>query len=57
MLPLAPLTRCDVIQRAIALVSYENRQTDVSTKKFFVRVNVSEEFPFLVTNLSPYFDK
>jgi PatG C-terminal len=29
----------------------------MSTKKFFVRVNVSEEFPFLVTNLSPYFDK
>jgi hypothetical protein len=56
MLPLARLTRCDVIQRATASVSYTNRQTDV-TKKFFVRVNVTEEFPFLVTKLSPYFDK
>lgn len=26
------------------------------TKKFFVRVDVTEEFPFLVTKLSPYYD-
>jgi len=24
--------------------------------KFFVRVDVTEEFPFLVTELSPHFD-
>ncbi len=27
------------------------------TKKFFVRVDVTEEFPFLVTKLSPYYDR
>lgn len=27
------------------------------TKKFFVRVDVTQEFPFLVTKLSPYYDR
>lgn len=35
--------------------SYTNRNTDVA-EKFFVRVDVTEEFPFLVTKLSPYYD-
>jgi hypothetical protein len=35
--------------------SYTNRMTDF-TERFFVRVDVTEEFPFLVTKLSPYFD-
>lgn len=35
---------------------YTNRQTDV-LEKYFVRVDVSEEFPFLLTKLSPYFDR
>jgi hypothetical protein len=38
------------------IFSYTNRKTDV-TEKFFVRVDVTEEFPFLVTKLSPYFDR
>ena len=38
------------------IFSYTNRQTDV-TEKFFVRVDVTEEFPFLVTKLSPYYDR
>jgi PatG Domain len=38
------------------ILSYTNRQTDV-TEKFFVRVDVTEEFPFLVTKLSPYYDR
>jgi hypothetical protein len=38
------------------IFSYTNRSTDV-TEKFFVRVDVSDEFPFLVTKLSPYFDR
>ena len=38
------------------IFSYTNRTTDV-TEKFFVRVDVTEEFPFLVTKLSPYFDR
>lgn len=36
--------------------SYTNRNTDF-TEKFFVRVDVTEEFPFLVTKLSPYYDR
>jgi hypothetical protein len=38
------------------IFSYSNRNTDV-TEKFFVRVDVTEEFPFLVTKLSPYYDR
>jgi hypothetical protein len=37
------------------IFSYTNRQTDV-LEKYFVRVDVSEEFPFLVTKLASYFD-
>jgi hypothetical protein len=36
-----------------AIFSYTNRMTDF-TERFFVRVDISEEFPFLVTKLSPY---
>ena len=35
---------------------YTNRNTDF-TEKFFVRVDVTEEFPFLTTKLSPYYDR
>ena len=38
------------------IFSYTNRGTDV-TEKVFVRVDVTEEFPFLQTKLSPYFDR
>lgn len=38
------------------ICSYTNRGTDF-TEKFFVRVDVTEEFPFLVTKLSPYYDR
>jgi PatG C-terminal len=36
--------------------TFTNRGTDV-TEKFFVRVDVTEEFPFLVTKMSPYYDR
>ena len=36
--------------------AYTNRNTDF-TEKFFVRVDVTEEFPFLVKKLSPYYDR
>jgi PatG Domain len=36
--------------------AYTNRSTDF-TEKFFVRVDVTEEFPFLVTKMSPYYDR
>jgi PatG C-terminal len=38
------------------IFAHTNRNTDV-TEKFFVRVDVTEEFPFLVTKLQPYFDR
>jgi hypothetical protein len=45
------------VQRIVDVIfSYTNRTTDV-TEKTFVRVDVTEEFPFLVTKLSPYFDR
>jgi len=37
------------------IFTYTNRNTDVD-EKYFVRVDVTEEFPFLVTKLSPYYD-
>jgi len=38
------------------ILAFTNRNTDF-TEKFCVRVDVTEEFPFLVTKLSPYFDR
>jgi len=38
------------------IFSYTDRRTDV-TEKHFVRVDVTEVFPFLVTKLSPYFER
>jgi hypothetical protein len=39
-----------------AIFSFSNRNTDV-TEKYFVRVDVTEEFPFLVSKLSSYYDR
>ena len=38
------------------IFSYTNRNTDV-VDKCFVRVDVTDEFPFLVTKLSSYYDR
>ena len=38
------------------IMTFTNRATDVDDK-FFTRVDVTEEFPFLVTKMSPYFDR
>ncbi len=38
------------------IFSYTQRETDF-TEKSFVRVDVTEELPFLVTKLSPYYDR
>ncbi len=38
------------------IFSYTDRRSDF-TEKFFVRVDVTEEFPFLVTKMSPYYDR
>lgn len=36
--------------------AFRNRTTDF-TEKFYTRVDVTEEYPFLVTKLSPYYDR
>ncbi len=38
------------------IFSYTHRETDF-TEKYFVQVDVTEEFPFLVTKISPYYDR
>ncbi|MFF3884311.1 hypothetical protein [Streptomyces sp. NPDC001914] len=38
------------------IFSFTDRTTDVS-EKYFVRIDVTEVFPFLVTKLSPYYDR
>lgn len=38
------------------IFAFTNRKTDV-TEKYFVRVDVTEEFPFLVTKMSSYYDR
>jgi hypothetical protein len=51
---LSPLTGVRKIFDVI--FSFTNRQTDV-VEKFFTRVDVTEEFPFLITKMSPYYDR
>ena len=36
--------------------TFTNRQTDVA-EKYFGRVDVTEKFPFLVTKMSPYYER
>jgi hypothetical protein len=50
-------SRLSGVRRIVDVVfSYTNRKNDV-TEKHFVRVDVSEEFPFLVTKMSPYYER
>ena len=44
---------CNIVD---AIFSFTDRATDVVEKQF-LRVDVTEEFPFLVTKLSPYYDR
>jgi hypothetical protein len=39
-----------------AIFSYTHRETDV-TEKYFVRVDTTEGFPFMVTKMAPYYDR
>jgi hypothetical protein len=49
-------SRLNGVRRMLDVVfTFTNRQTDV-TDKSFVRVDVSEEFPFLVSKMAPYYD-
>ncbi len=50
-------SRLSVTRNIVDVIfSYTNRDTDV-TEKYFVRVDVTEEFPFLVTKMSPYYER
>jgi hypothetical protein len=45
------------IRKVVEVVfSFVNRSTDV-TEKSFVRVDVTEAFPFLVSKMAPYYDR
>ena len=45
------------LRKVVDLVfAYTNRSTDV-VEKYFVRVDVTEEWTFLVTKLSPHYDR
>lgn len=45
------------VRRMVDVIfSYTNRNTDF-TDQFFVRVDVTEEFPFLVTKVSSYYER
>jgi hypothetical protein len=50
----SPLTGVRKIVEVI--FAHTNRSNDV-TEKSFVRVDVTEQFPYLVTKLSPYYDR
>ena len=48
-------SRISGIRRIVDVIfSFTHRQSDVS-EKYFVRVDVTDEFPFLVTKMSPYY--
>jgi hypothetical protein len=50
-------SRLSGVRKIVDVVfSYQNRATDV-IEKYFVRVDVTDEFPFLATKLSPYYDR
>jgi len=51
-----PSTLSGVRNIVDVIFSFTNRATDVVEKQF-LRVDVTEEFPFLVTRLSPYYDR
>jgi len=51
-----PSTLSGVRKVLDVIFSYTNRNTDV-VDKCYVRVDVTEEFPFLVTKMSPYYDR
>ena len=50
-------SRLSGVRKIVDVIFYfTHRQTDV-TEQYFTRVDVTEEFPFLVTKLSPYYTR
>jgi hypothetical protein len=39
-----------------AIFTFNNRSTDVM-EKYFCRVDITEEFPFLVSKMQPYYSR
>ncbi|MFB3766408.1 MAG: hypothetical protein ACE14P_14335 [Methanotrichaceae archaeon] len=53
----AIISRLNDCHKIVSVVfSFTNRETG-TVEKYFVRVDVSKEFPFLVTKMSPYYDR
>jgi hypothetical protein len=51
------LSRLSGARRIVDVIfTFTNRRTGVN-EKYFTRVDVTEEFPFLVTRLSPYYER
>jgi hypothetical protein len=51
------LSRLSGVRKIVdVILTFTHRQTDIS-EQFFARVDVSEAFPFLVTKLTPYYDR
>jgi len=47
--------RLSGVRRIVAVIfSYTNRKTDVP-EKYFVRVDITEKYPYLITKLQPYY--
>ncbi len=51
-----PSTLVGVRKMVDVIFSFTNRATDV-VEKYMVRVDVTEQFPFLVNRISPYYDR
>jgi hypothetical protein len=50
-------SRLGGVRRIVDVIfSFTNRATDVN-EKFFVRVDVTEQFPLLVTKMAPFYDR
>jgi hypothetical protein len=50
-------SRLSGVRRIVDVIfSYTSRQTDV-TEKYFVRVDVTEEFPFMVSRMAPFYER
>jgi hypothetical protein len=50
-------SRLSGVRKVVDVVfSYTHRERDV-TEKYFVRVDVTEQFPFLVTKMSPFYER
>jgi hypothetical protein len=52
----AEMSRLSGVRKIMDVIfSFTHRQTDVA-ESYFVRVDVTDEFPFLVTKMSPYYN-